>query len=48
MLLCEFLIDPHSTETQELREKYNEADIKILKNYRPDNILHMSLQKLME
>lgn len=46
--LINFLVDPHSAETQELREKYNEADIKIFKNYKPDNILHISLQKLLE
>jgi hypothetical protein len=43
-----FLADLSSSETQELRRKYNEAEKKIFKKYHPQNILHAVLPKLME
>lgn len=43
-----FLADLSSPETQELRRKYDEAERKILSLYRPENILHAALPKLME
>jgi len=43
-----FLADLSSSETQELRKKYDIAERKIFKKYQPQNILHATLSKLME